>query len=375
MDKKIKIATVVGARPQFIKLSPLSKQLRKRFKEVVIHTGQHYDKNLSDVFFKELKLPIPDYNLNVACARQGEQTARMICGIERVLQKERPQIVMVYGDTNSTLAGALAAAKLNIPIAHVEAGLRSYNRKMPEEINRVLTDHLSAFLFCPTDTAVLNLKKEGIVKNVYNVGDVMYDAVMYYLKEAEKCSGILDKLGIRNIPYYLITVHRAENTDSKDKLKKIMDIVSGLDKKVVFPVHPRTKKALEVFGIRSKVPNLLLITPVSYFNMLVLEKNAKVILTDSGGVQKEAYMLRVPCITLREETEWVETVNAGWNYLGGVDKNRILGLAAKLKNKNFDNRGLFGNGAASLSILNILTSVFSNNSVSKRERGYESYLL
>lgn len=355
MAKKIKIATVVGARPQFIKLAPLSRQLRKKYKEVLIHTGQHYDKNLSDVFFKELKLPHPDYNLNVGSGRQGEQTGRMVGLIERVLLKERPGLVVVYGDTNSTLAGALAAAKLDIPIAHVEAGLRSYNRRMPEEKNRVLTDHLSNLLFCPTDTAVKNLKKEGIIRNVYNVGDVMYDAVLYYLGEAKKSSNILNRIGARGIPYYLATVHRAENTNSKDRLRKIMDILSSLDKKVIFPVHPRTRKALKDFRIKIKTDNLFLINPLSYFDMLILEQNASVILTDSGGVQKEAFFLKVPCITLRDETEWVETIRKGRNHLVGLNQGNILRIIPKLKNKKIViNSGVFGFGKASEKIVKIL---------------------
>ncbi|HEX7400538.1 MAG TPA: UDP-N-acetylglucosamine 2-epimerase (non-hydrolyzing), partial [candidate division Zixibacteria bacterium] len=312
----MKIISVVGARPQFIKLASLSKELRKKHHEIIIHTGQHYDDNLSKVFFSELSIPKPDYNLGIGSAEHGEQTGRMMEGIERILLSEKPNLVIVYGDTNSTLAGALAAAKLNIPVAHVEAGLRSYRKSMPEEINRVLTDHVSTLLFCPTPTSVKNLKKEGITKGVHLVGDVMYDSLLDHLKVAEKKSRIMRKLNLRKKEFYLLTIHRAENTDIKENLKKVTQIIAHLDKKVVFPIHPRTRNKLGEFKLLSRLlslSNLILIDPVSYLDMLILEKNAGFILTDSGGVQKEAFFLRIPCLTLRDETEWVETLESGWN--------------------------------------------------------------
>lgn len=341
----MKIATIVGARPQFIKLSLLSRELRKEHKEILIHTGQHYDDNLSGVFFKELRIPRPDYNLNIVSSEQGGQTALMLEGAERILLKEKPKLVIVYGDTNSTLAGALAAAKLNIPIAHVEAGLRSYRKDMPEEINRVLTDHLSTFLFCPTKNAVQNLKEEGIIDGVYNVGDIMYDALLFYFREARRKSKILQELGLCKNAYFLTTVHRAENTDSAERLKKIIDIFVSLNKPVIFPVHPRTKKYLKKFNISIQGSLVRLIEPVNYFDMLMLEANAKVILTDSGGVQKEAYFLNTPCITLREETEWPETVRGKGNNVAGIDKINVMKIIRKFSHiKPKNSSGLFGNG-------------------------------
>lgn len=322
----MKIVSVVGARPQFIKLATLSKELRKRYQEIIIHTGQHYDDDLSQVFFSELSLPKPDYNLGIGSAEHGKQTGRMMEGIEKVLLSQKPDLVIVYGDTNSTLAGALAAAKLNIPVAHVEAGLRSYRKSMPEEINRILTDHVSTLLFCPTLTAVRNLKKEGITQGVHLVGDVMYDSLLDHLKVAEKKSRIIERLNLREKGFYLCTIHRAENTDTQENLKKITQIITHLDKKVVFPIHPRTRKKLREFKLMScllPLSNLILIDPVSYLDMLILEKNARFVLTDSGGVQKEAYFLKTPCLTLRDETEWVETLRDNWNCIVGLNIREI----------------------------------------------------
>lgn len=329
----MKIISVVGARPQFIKLSSLSKELRKKHKEIILHTGQHYDDELSRVFFSQLSIPKPDYNLGIGSAEHGEQTGKMLKATEEVLLFEKPDLVIVYGDTNSTLAGALAAAKQNIPVAHVEAGLRSFVRSMPEEINRILTDHVSSLLFCPTPTSVKNLKREGITKEVHLVGDVMYDSLRENLSVAEKKSKIMKRLNLQKEKFYLITVHRAENTDIKENLKKIIRIVTSLDKIVVFPIHPRTRKRLSEFNLLDRLlskQDILLIDPVSYLDMLVLEKNARCMLTDSGGVQKEAYFLRTPCLTLREETEWVETVGAGWNKIVGLDEKKIEGALKKL---------------------------------------------
>lgn len=322
----MKIISVVGARPQFIKLSSLSKELRRKHREIILHTGQHYDDELSRIFFSELSIPKPDYNLGIGSSEHGEQTGRMLEKIEEVLLFERPDLVMVYGDTNSTLAGALAAAKQNMPVAHVEAGLRSFKKSMPEEINRVLTDQISSLLFCPTPTSVKNLKKEGITKGVYLVGDVMYDSVRENLSVAEKKSKIMKSLSLTPKGFYLVTVHRAENTDIKKNLKRITQILTNLDGKVVFPIHPRTRKRLAEFKLLDKLvskKDLHLIDPVSYLDMLILEKNAKVVLTDSGGVQKEAFFLRTPCLTLREETEWVETLKGGINQLVGLEVDSV----------------------------------------------------
>ena len=322
----MKIISVVGARPQFIKLSALSKELRKKHQEIILHTGQHYDDELSKIFFSELSIPEPDYNLGIGSGEHGEQTGRMLKGIEEVLLFETPDLVIVYGDTNSTLAGALAAVKQKIPVAHVEAGLRSFRRSMPEEINRVLTDQVSSLLFCPTKTSVQNLRKEGIIKGVHLVGDVMYDSLRQHIKRAEELCKIMKKLNLSKKNFYLITIHRAENTDLQENLRKIAEILSGLDKKTVFPVHPRTQKSLSGFNLLDNLKSkghLLLIDPVSYLDMLVLEKNARCVLTDSGGVQKEAFFLETPCLTLREETEWVETVENGWNELVGLDKEKV----------------------------------------------------
>jgi len=380
----MKIITIVGARPQFIKAGVVSRAIqafnlrveKRRIREILVHTGQHYDYLMDKVFFEELELPRPDYHLGVGSGSHGRQTGIMLERIETVLQEEKPEVVMVYGDTNSTLSGALAAAKLNIPVAHVEAGLRSYNRTMPEEINRLLTDHLSAFLFCPTDQAVWNLLKEGIkdgrTRIVKNVGDVMYDSILYYSKLAEKESTILHSLNLVNpqsVPpgrdnpqYYLATLHRAENTDNPKKLNSILRALNEIGKNTptVLPLHPRTKKMMKVHHLFS-FKNIKFIEPVSYLDMLKLEKNAKAILTDSGGVQKEAYWFKVPCLTLREETEWVETVKSGWNVLVGTGPKKIVqGLNVFGKGRpSKRGMGIFGDGRASGKIIQILMRSFS----------------
>lgn len=328
----MKLVTIIGARPQFIKASSLSRALLPVCKEILVHTGQHYDDNMSGIFFKQLQLPKPDYNLAVGSASHGKQTAKMIEGIETILIKEKPDLILVYGDTNTTVAGSLAASKLFIPIVHVEAGLRSFNRRMPEEINRVVTDHLSSILFCPTNKAVKNLEHEGIRKHVYLVGDIMYDSVLYFKDIALKKSAILETLGLTPKNYIVATIHRQENTDQPDKLKKLFETIRQLDRTVVIPLHPRTEHLLHLWNLWPLLnsPNIKVCAPLAYLDMLSLIYHSDMILTDSGGLQKEAYMLQVPCITLREETEWVETVTTGWNHLAGIDPDRILNITNRL---------------------------------------------
>lgn len=316
------IVTIVGARPQFIKAAVLTRALRKEHTEILIHTGQHYDDNMSAAFFRDLEIPQPDYNLAIGSGLHGRQTGEMLAGLENILIKEQPDSVIVYGDTNSTLAGALAASKLHIHLAHVEAGLRSFNRKMPEEINRLVTDHISDLLFCPTVTAVRNLQREGITQGVHLVGNVMYDALLWALDKAEKSSQILQQLRLEPGRYLLATVHRAENTDDPARLQGILDAFSQVDEPLVFTVHPRTRKKLAELAWQP-ASHVILLDPLRYIDMVFLEKHARVILTDSGGMQKEAYWLGVPCVTLREETEWVETLVGGWNQLAGVDPQKI----------------------------------------------------
>jgi UDP-N-acetylglucosamine 2-epimerase len=341
------VVSIVGARPQFIKCAPVSRVLRKNFREVLIHTGQHYDTQMSHIFFEEMKIPAPDYNLGVGSGSHALQIGLMLQLIEQKLIELKPDLVLVYGDTNSTLAGALAAVQLQIPIAHVEAGLRSFNRRMPEEINRVLTDHISDLLFCPTSTAVSNLECEGVKRGVYFTGDVMFDALMQNLPVAEKHSPILNNLNLEPEDYLLTTIHRAENTDNKENLIAIFSALTQLDKKVVIPLHPRTKKKLGSMSLREfKRKSIKIIEPVSYLDMLVLAKNAQKILTDSGGVQKEAYFLKKPCITLRNETEWVELVRIGVNKLVGANVEEII-KAVRNFSPHFPPLNEYGNGTAS----------------------------
>jgi len=321
----MKVVSIVGARPQFIKCAPVSRELRKTDTEILVHTGQHYDPEMSDVFFEELKIPKPDYNLGVGSGLHGKQTGEILAKVEEVLLKEKPDRVIVYGDTNSTLAGALAAAKIHLSVAHVEAGLRSFDRVMPEEINRIVTDHLSDLLFCPSQTAVKNLAAEGITNGVHLVGDVMADALVYNRGIAQRKSHILETLGFADEEYCVLTVHRAGNTDDRQNLTSIIRAVGEAGIPVVFPVHPRTRQYLQKYHLLVNLPrNIHMIDPLGYLDMIRLMESAMKILTDSGGIQKEAYMLGVPCITLRESTEWVETVESGWNVLVGANTARIL---------------------------------------------------
>ena len=354
----MKILSIIGARPQFIKCAPLSRTIRKEHTEILVHTGQHYDPEMSNIFFKELNIPEPDYNLGVGSGSHGEQTGKMLIEIEKILIKEKPNLVLVYGDTNSTVAGALAASKLHIKVAHVEAGLRSFDRNMPEEINRVLTDHISDLLFCPTETAVLNLKNERVTTGVYNVGDVMLDALEYNLKIAKKKATVLEDLGLRSNEYLVATVHRASNTDSFKNLSSIVNAFCEVDIPIVFPVHPRTEKYLKQYGLWEKLcEKVKVIPPVGYLEMLKLMAHARKILTDSGGVQKEAYMLGVPCITMRENTEWVETVEDGGNMLVGADYEKIKD--AILNFEGDERKGdVFGTGNACVEICKILNEYF-----------------
>ncbi|HKZ90439.1 MAG TPA: UDP-N-acetylglucosamine 2-epimerase (non-hydrolyzing) [Thermoplasmata archaeon] len=349
----MKIASVVGARPQFIKAAPVSREVRRHNVEILIHTGQHYDETMSDVFFEVLEIPRPDYNLGVGSGSHAVQTAEMMRGLEGVLEKEAPDLVLVYGDTNSTLAGALVAAKRHVPVGHVEAGLRSFNRTMPEEINRVMSDHLSELLFCPTQTAVDNLRREGITKGVHLVGDVMYDVALHSA-QAARGRDIVERLGLRPGDYVLVTLHRPGNVDDRETLRGIVDALVRCGRPVVFPVHPRTRKNLEAFGLwealRGKVTA---IDPVDYLDFLALLMKAQKVATDSGGVQKEAYFFGVPCVTLRDETEWIETVEDGWNAVVGTETEDILHAIA-----NFNPTGTkaksFGDGHAAERIARIL---------------------
>jgi UDP-GlcNAc3NAcA epimerase len=314
----VKLVSVVGARPQFVKAFPFSKAAREAgdLHEVMIHTGQHFDANMSDVFFRELGITPPAYHFDIHGGHHGAMTARMLTAIEDVLLKEQPRAVLVYGDTNSTLAGALAAAKLRIPVVHVEAGLRSYNRAMPEEINRVLADHLSAVLLCPTTTAIGNLTKEGIRDGVHNVGDVMFDATLMATKLAQAHATVLKDLKLTSKTYGVATVHRAENTDDPAHLSRVAHYLAeqAREQPLILPLHPRTRAAAKSAGIDFG-KDVRLVDPLGYLDMCQLVHGANIVFTDSGGLQKEAYFHRVPCVTLRAETEWVETVDSGWNRL------------------------------------------------------------
>lgn len=368
----MKVATIVGARPQFIKAAPVSQALRESgCREFLIHTGQHYDYGMSRIFFEEMGIPEPDLNLAVGSGPHGWQTAQMLTQLESVLASERPDWVVVYGDTNSTLAGALAACKLRIRLAHVEAGLRSFNREMPEEHNRVLTDHCSDVLFCPTKTAIENLAREGITHNAFLVGDTMYDVVLQFAEVARRHSTILQDLDLTPKQYLLATVHRAYNTDHLDHLRDLLTAFAEIDETIVFPVHPRTQQKITALGDgfnaeALRMRGVRLIEPVGYLDMLMLEEQSRLILTDSGGMQKEAFFFGVPCLTLRPETEWVETVEAGWNVLVGTRTERIVEAVKDQRWPQSSPPQLFGNGRASRVIAQLLVS--GNSDSSNREQ-------
>lgn len=352
----MKIATILGARPQFIKAAALSREIANRpaIKEIIVHTGQHFDRNMSDIFFEEMQIPRPDYNLNINSLNHGAMTGRMIEGIENILLKEKPDFVIVYGDTNSTLAGALAAKKLHIKVVHVEAGLRSFNMKMPEEVNRILTDRISDILCCPTDKAVENLYKEGFNDfecKVIKTGDVMYDTALFYGKISSEKSNVIDKLKLNGSDFVLCTIHRAENTDNIDRLASIISALNEIakDTTIVFPIHPRTANIIKTNNIKMFFTP---IEPAGYLDMVELLKKTSMVLTDSGGVQKEAFFFQKPCITLRDETEWTELVDNGFNLLAGADKDKILRGVLEMKKRQFDyNIKFYGEGNAAKNIV------------------------
>ena len=384
----MKLLTILGARPQFIKAATVSRAIKAHddIEEIIVHTGQHFDANMSDVFFEQLDIPRPHHNLHIAGLGHGAMTGRMLEGIETLIQQEQPDWVLVYGDTNSTLAGALAAAKLHIPAAHVEAGLRSHNPAMPEEINRILTDRISSLLLCPTETAVNNLAREGFPfpatsapqspssttassvaptdtaprhpqhQRIANIGDVMFDAVRYY-RERVQADIRLDAFGLQHQGYALCTLHRQENTDDPQRLNNILSALREIakDLPVVLPLHPRTKAKIEQQHSADALNGITILEPLPYLEMQRLQMSARVILTDSGGMQKEAYFHGVPCITLRDETEWVETVEAGWNQLVGADKEQIIASLSQGYDRVQDTARLYGNGDAAFKVLDHLT--------------------
>jgi UDP-GlcNAc3NAcA epimerase len=355
----IKILTIVGARPQFVKAAAVSRELQKHseIKEIIVHTGQHFDKNMSDIFFEEMEIPKPDYNLNINGLGHGAMTGQMLERIEEVILKEKPNFVMVYGDTNSTLAGAIAAKKIHVKLIHIEAGLRSFNMNMPEEINRILTDRISDLLFCPTDLSIQNLKNEGfenfktqIIKN----GDVMQDAANYYSKISSSKSNIIEKLGLKDKKFILSTIHRAENTDDLEKLKSIFFALNQINQKIsiICPLHPRTSNIIKKNNIATDIK---IIEPIGYFDMIELLKNSILVMTDSGGVQKEAFFFEKPCITLREETEWLELVENGYNVLVGSNSKKIIDSVELMISKKLDfSKDLYGKGKSCSTIADII---------------------
>jgi len=354
----MKIVTVVGARPQFVKAATVSNALRQTHQEVLVHTGQHYDFQMSQVFFDELEIPEPDYNLGIGSGSHATQTARMMMAIEEVLLKEKPDMVLVYGDTNSTLAAAITASKMHIPIAHVEAGPRTYDTTVPEEVNRVVTDRISALLFAPTQTSVANLAKEGIVKGVHFTGDVMLDAFLQYGTVARQKSQVLQRLGLKDSEYMYATIHRARNTDNPTRLASIVQMLISLNTRVVMPVHPRTRRCLEaanLWGQCASASHITLSEPVGYLDSLMLTMSAGTVITDSGGLQREAYFASVPCVTIDESTAWVETIAAGWNVLADSGAAAILTAIETLRLQNH-RPAVFGTGDAAMRIASIVTA-------------------
>jgi UDP-N-acetylglucosamine 2-epimerase len=340
----VRIVTIVGNRPQFVKAAAVSRLLRERHEELLVHTGQHYDDELSRVFFEELGIPAPDRELGAGSGSNTEQTARILAALAPVLAELRPGLALVYGDTNSTLAGALAAAQADIPVGHVEAGMRSFDRSMPEELNRVLTDHASDLLLCSTQTAMDNLAREGVHGEAHLVADVRADVSLAFREIAADRSTILAELGLDSGAYLVVTAHRAGNVDDPNRLERLVALLEGLPQPVVFPVHPRTRARLEAAGLLDRLDGVTLLPPLGYLDFLELARHARAILTDSGGVQKEAYLLGVPCVTLRDSTEWVETVDAGWNVL--VDLDREAALAALERTPPPERPELYGGGRA-----------------------------
>ena len=358
----MKIVTVIGARPQFIKAAAVSNKLREKFMEILIHTGQHYDENMSDIFFRELDLPVPDYNLQVGSGSHAKQTADIMVGVEEVLIKEKPDYLLVYGDTNSTLAAALAASKLLIPVVHIEAGLRSFNMEMPEEQNRILTDHISSILFCSTETAVNNLYNENIIDNVYNVGDVMCDSVLYFTKKIKKISQeyFINKLNYLYPwsqvlkKWYLATIHRVENTKNIESIEEILTAFEELDNPVIFPVHPRIRTYINCLCKEKHYKNICFVEPMGYLEMLYFSKNAIKIITDSGGLQKEAYLLETNVVTIREQTEWIETLLGNHNVLCKRNKEEIINAVNRKDIDTEFNKIIYGEGNTGKKICDIL---------------------
>jgi UDP-GlcNAc3NAcA epimerase len=348
----MKIISIVGARPEFVQASPVSRALREHHHEILVHTGQHYDYQMSQAFFAELGIPIPDYNLEVGSDTHARQTGKILIGLDEVFQKEKPDLVIIRGDTNSTLAGALAACKMHIPTAHIEAGERSFDRKMPEEINRVAVDAVSDMHFCSSSTALTHLKNEGISSSAHWVGDVMYDAMLQNWPIAQLKSHIIETLKLRRKHYALVTIHRSATTDNPQNLARVVNILNRVEEEVVFPVHPRTRLALT--RLNANFPDSVhLIEPVGYYDMMMLEENARLIATDSGGVQREAYFMGIPCLTLRDDTEWMETVKAGWNKLVGIQPENVLREWTTFSPQNARPK-IFGDGHAAQKIADIV---------------------
>lgn len=359
--KRMKIISIVGARPQFIKAAAVCRALRQDHEELLVHSGQHYDYAMSDVFFEQLGIPKPDYNLAVGSGSHARQTGEMMPMLEELFLEQHPDVVLVYGDTNTTLAAGLAAAKIGIPVAHVEAGLRSFNRSMPEEINRVVVDHLSELLLVPTRAGVANLQAEGITEGVHLVGDVMLDTARFFAESIDSTAA-LDRFELERTEYYLATVHRAGNSDSNVNLGGIVEAFSQLDKPVVWAIHPRTRKNLQEFGLWDRVESsegIHAIEPTSYMDTVALLGSSAALLTDSGGMQKEAYFFGVPCVTLREETEWVETVELGWNQLVGADSKRILSAVASISRPAL-RPNVYGDGRAAEAILDVIERAYAD---------------